>query len=104
MSDTNLSDHPPSNQTSVLKQMSFASRSMPTIPALTFSTANCPTYEDQNQSPRMSQSNFAGLETDKKTIKKSKMNQFFKTMRPSKVTDDGKQPTDLPTESLSIDL
>nr|DBA30779.1 TPA: hypothetical protein GDO54_006721 [Pyxicephalus adspersus] len=80
MSDTNLSDHPPIPQTSVLKQMSFASRSMPTIPALTFSTVNGPTYEDNIQSPRMSQSNIAGFETDKKTLKKSKMNQFFKTM------------------------
>ncbi|PIO02705.1 hypothetical protein AB205_0168600 [Aquarana catesbeiana] len=52
----------------------------------------------------MSQSNIVGFETDKKTVKKSKMNQFFKTMRPSKVTDDGKQTTDLPTETLSIDL
>ncbi|XP_040200610.1 dedicator of cytokinesis protein 2 isoform X1 [Rana temporaria] len=102
-SDTNLSDHNPAPQASVLKQMSFASRSMPTIPALTF-TVTGQTYEDQNQSPRMSQSNIVGFETDKKTVKKSKMNQFFKTMRPSKITDDGKQTTDLPTETLSIDL
>lgn len=104
MSDTNLSDHLPAPQTSVLKQMSFASRSMPTIPALTFSTVNGPSHEDQNQSPRMSQPNIVGLESDKKTVKKSKINQLFKTMRPSRNTDEGKQTTDLSTETLSIDL
>ncbi|KAG9490824.1 hypothetical protein GDO78_006256 [Eleutherodactylus coqui] len=105
MSDTNLSDHVAAPQnTSVLKQMSFASRSMPTIPALTLSLANGPTYEDQMPPHRMSQPNATSLELEKRIAKKSKMNQFFKTMRSSKVSDDGKQTTDSQNETLSINL
>lgn len=48
--------------------------------ALTLSVANGPTYEDQNQSHRMSQPNAGTLESDRKIAKKSKVNQFFKTM------------------------
>ncbi|XP_044136814.1 dedicator of cytokinesis protein 2 isoform X3 [Bufo gargarizans] len=104
MSDTNLSDHATAPQgTSVLKQMSFASRSMPTIPALTLSVANGPTYEDQNQCQRMSQTNAGTLESDKRIAKKGKMNQFFRTMRSSRVTDDGKT-MDQQNETLSINL
>ncbi|XP_068133503.1 dedicator of cytokinesis protein 2 isoform X2 [Hyperolius riggenbachi] len=105
MSDTNLSDHThvaAPQTTSVLKQMSFASRSMPTIPASTFSIANGSMIEDQNF--RVGQGNAAGLETEKRTVKKSKMNQFFNSMRPSKITDDGKQITDLQAETVSIDI
>ncbi|XP_075065915.1 dedicator of cytokinesis protein 2 isoform X2 [Mixophyes fleayi] len=105
MSDTNLSDHAavPQNA-SALKQMSFASRSMPTIPALTLSVANGPACEDQNQIHRLSQPNIGGFEPDKRMGKKSIMNQFFKTMRVSKVADDGKPMMDQQPETLSIDL
>lgn len=91
MSDTNLSEHlavPP--KTSVLKQMSFASRSMPTIPGLTLSVCY-PGQEEPNVSQRMSQASFRpNLELDRKTLKKKKMNQFFKTMYKSKQFEDGK--------------
>ncbi|XP_053321341.1 dedicator of cytokinesis protein 2 [Spea bombifrons] len=105
MSDTNLSDRDATPQVlSVLKQMSFASRSMPTIPAFTLSVVNGPSSEDQNQSNRLSQQNIASFEGDKKTIKKNKVNQFFKTMRTYKVADDGKLAADQQTEQLPIDL
>ncbi|XP_073505608.1 dedicator of cytokinesis protein 2 isoform X2 [Phyllobates terribilis] len=131
MSDTNLLDHITSPQsTSVLKQMSFASRSMPMIPgckswlasqsagsihtiqtkgllplaaeitALTLSVASNTTHEDKNQSHRMSQPNPGALESDKRIAKKSKINQLFKTMRSTKVTDDGKQTMNQQDETL----
>ncbi|KAF3828310.1 hypothetical protein GH733_005007 [Mirounga leonina] len=80
MSDTNLSEHaaiPP--RASILSQMSFASQSMPTIPALMLSVAGMPTTDDANSSPRLSQT-FFPLSDDKKTLKRKKVNQFFKTM------------------------
>uniref|UniRef100_F6XFM6 Dedicator of cytokinesis 2 n=1 Tax=Xenopus tropicalis TaxID=8364 RepID=F6XFM6_XENTR len=82
MSDTNLSEHTVNQQApSVLKQMSFASRSMPTIPALTLSVANGPSSEEQSPSQKMSQQNlFSTGEGDKRTLKKNKVNQFFRTM------------------------
>ncbi|KAM4676967.1 dedicator of cytokinesis protein 2 [Discoglossus pictus] len=106
MSDTNLSGHVAVPQIpSVLKQMSFASRSMPTIPGLTLSAINGPSSEDQNLSHRMSQHNISPVsEGDKKTLRKSKVNQFFKAKRAQKTADDGKQSTDQSTEPLSIDL
>ncbi|XP_077122133.1 dedicator of cytokinesis protein 2 [Ranitomeya variabilis] len=101
MSDTNLSDHITSPQsTSVLKQMSFASRSMPMIPALTLSVVSSTTHEEKNQSHRMSQPNPGALELDKRIAKKSKINQLFKTMRSAKVTDDGKQTMNQQDETL----
>ncbi|KAM4748805.1 dedicator of cytokinesis protein 2 [Rhinophrynus dorsalis] len=102
MSDTNLSDHAAVQPvTSVLKQMSFASRSMPTIPALTLSVANGPPNEDQNHSHRMSQQNmYPASEGDKRTLKKSKVNQFFKTMRTYKQADDGKLSSDQQNDQL----
>ncbi|MEE6478985.1 hypothetical protein FKM82_012080 [Ascaphus truei] len=57
MSETNLSDHVAVPQTTVLKQMSFASRSMPSIPGLPLSISNGPPSEEQNCSHRMIISN-----------------------------------------------
>ncbi|KAL8211807.1 UNVERIFIED_CONTAM: Dedicator of cytokinesis protein 2 [Gekko kuhli] len=81
MSATNLSEHLAVPQkTSVLKQMSFASRSMPTIPGMTLSVCY-PSPEDPNASQRMSQlSTPPVLEPDRKTMKKKKVNQYFKTI------------------------
>ncbi|EGW00775.1 Dedicator of cytokinesis protein 2 [Cricetulus griseus] len=66
---------------SELKRMSFASQSMPTIPALTLSVAGVPGLDEASTSPRLSQTFFHLPEGDKKTLKKKKVNQFFKTMR-----------------------
>uniref|UniRef100_A0A8C3T2H6 Dedicator of cytokinesis 2 n=1 Tax=Chelydra serpentina TaxID=8475 RepID=A0A8C3T2H6_CHESE len=81
MSDTNLSEHLVAPQkTSLLKQMSFASRSMPTIPGLTLSVACTPAADEINTSHRLSQQIFPSTsEGDKKTLKKKRVNQFFKT-------------------------
>ncbi|KAM4826766.1 LOW QUALITY PROTEIN: dedicator of cytokinesis protein 2 [Thomomys bottae] len=101
MSDTNLSEHgaiPP--QTSVLSQMSFASQSMPTIPALTLSVAGSPGLDEASTSPRLSQVFLQLSDGDKKTLKRKKVNQFFKTMLASKSAEEGK----LPPDSLSTDL
>ncbi|ERE69495.1 dedicator of cytokinesis protein 5 [Cricetulus griseus] len=65
---------------SELKRMSFASQSMPTIPALTLSVAGVPGLDEASTSPRLSQTFFHLPEGDKKTLKKKKVNQFFKTM------------------------
>ncbi|XP_063303573.1 dedicator of cytokinesis protein 2 [Pelobates fuscus] len=105
MSDTNLSDHMAAPQvSSVLKQMSFASRSMPTIPALTLSVANGPPSEDQNQSHRLSQQSIPSFEGEKKTLKKSKVNQFFKTMRTYKTPDEVKQSADQQAEQFPMEM
>ncbi|XP_053574538.1 LOW QUALITY PROTEIN: dedicator of cytokinesis protein 2 [Bombina bombina] len=106
MSDTNLSGRVAVPQVSpVLKQMSFASRSMPTITGLTLSAANGPPSEEQNVSHRLSQQNiFPTSDGDKKTLRKSKVNQFFKAKRSQKLSDDGKQLTDQGSETLSVDL
>ncbi|CAH2276722.1 dedicator of cytokinesis 2 [Pelobates cultripes] len=105
MSDTNLSDHMAAPQvSSVLKQMSFASRSMPTIPALTLSVANGPPSEDQNQSHRLSQQSIPSFEVEKKTLKKSKVNQFFKTMRTYKNSDEVKQSADQQAEQFPMEM
>uniref|UniRef100_A0A8D0BC85 Dedicator of cytokinesis 2 n=1 Tax=Salvator merianae TaxID=96440 RepID=A0A8D0BC85_SALMN len=81
MSDTNLSEHLDVPQkTSVLKQMSFASRSMPTIPGITMSVC-CPASEEPIASQRMSQASILPIaEVDRKTLKKKKKNQLFKTI------------------------
>ncbi|XP_070790171.1 dedicator of cytokinesis protein 2 [Pituophis catenifer annectens] len=92
MSDTNLSEHldVPQKTSVLLKQMSFASRSMPTIPALTLSIC-CPTLEETNVSQRISQASIPPiLETEKKTLKKKKMNQLFKTIYKPKQPEDGR--------------
>uniref|UniRef100_A0A8D0GWY5 DOCKER domain-containing protein n=1 Tax=Sphenodon punctatus TaxID=8508 RepID=A0A8D0GWY5_SPHPU len=87
MSDTNLSEHVAAPQkTSVLKQMSFASRSMPTIPGITLSVC-CPLPDETNASQRLSQQIFPSIsEGDKKTLKKKKVNQFLKTIVSAKCT------------------
>ncbi|XP_036279632.1 dedicator of cytokinesis protein 2 isoform X3 [Pipistrellus kuhlii] len=126
MSDTNLSEHaavPP--RASVLSQMSFASQSMPIIPgdeylmrgccvpprhpftvrrAFTLSVAAVPGTEDGSRSPRLSQAFLPFSESDKndkndkKTLKRKKVNQFFKTMLASKSSEDSKQTADLPPD------
>ncbi|XP_019491480.1 PREDICTED: dedicator of cytokinesis protein 2 [Hipposideros armiger] len=101
MSDTNLSEHaaiPP--RVSILSQMSFASQSMPTIPALTLSVAGMSGTDDTNPSPRLSQTFLALSDGDKKTLKRKKVNQFFKTMLASKSAEEGKQIPDLPSSDL----
>lgn len=105
MSDTNLSEHAVAPQkTSVLKQMSSVSRSMPTIPGLTLSIS--PVAPDETiASHRMSQPVFPSTsDGDKKAFKKKKVNQLFKTMRISKVLEDGKQPVEQHFKSSSTDL
>uniref|UniRef100_A0A6J0SQS5 Dedicator of cytokinesis protein 2 isoform X1 n=1 Tax=Pogona vitticeps TaxID=103695 RepID=A0A6J0SQS5_9SAUR len=92
MSDTNLSEHldVPQKTSVLLKQMSFASRSMPTIPGLTMSVCY-PTSEETNGSQRMSQASIPPiLESDRKTLKKKKMNQIFKTIYKPKQHEDVK--------------
>ncbi|XP_044515775.1 dedicator of cytokinesis protein 2 [Gracilinanus agilis] len=104
MSDTNLSEHltlPP--KTSVLKQMSFASQSMPTIPALTLSVASASGMDEACVSPRLSQTFFLS-DGDKKTLKRKKVNQFFKTMLASKSSDEGKQSGERTPDNLATDL
>lgn len=101
MSDTNLSEHAAvPTRVSVLSQMSFASQSMPTIPAFTLSVAGVPGLDEASTSPRMSQTFFPVSDGDKKTLKKKKVNQFFKTMLASKSSEDSKQLPDF----LSTDL
>ncbi|XP_054832952.1 dedicator of cytokinesis protein 2 [Eublepharis macularius] len=104
MSATNLSEHLAVPQkTSVLKQMSFASRSMPTIPGMTLSVC-CPSSEDPNASQRMSQLSIPPvLELDRKTMKKKKVNQYFKTICKPKQPEDGKQAAERQSD-LSTDL
>ncbi|XP_074816781.1 dedicator of cytokinesis protein 2 [Natator depressus] len=106
MSDTNLSEHLVAPQkTSVLKQMSFASRSMPTIPGLTLSVVCTPAPDETNASQRLSQQIFPSTsEGDKKTLKKKRVNQFFKTKRMSKPPEDGKHSGERHSESLSTEL
>ncbi|XP_042527361.1 LOW QUALITY PROTEIN: dedicator of cytokinesis protein 2-like [Dipodomys spectabilis] len=101
MSDTNLSEHaaaPP--RTSVLSQMSFASQSLPTIPALTLSVASSAGLDEAGTSPRLSQAFLHLSDGDKKTLKRKKVNQFFKTMLASKSAEEGKPLPDF----LSTDL
>ena len=101
MSDTNLSEHVAvAPRASILSQMSFASQSMPTIPALTLSVAGMPGMDEANSSPRLSQTFLPLSDGDKKTLKRKKVNQFFKTMLASKSAEDGKQISDL----MSTDL
>ncbi|XP_074866180.1 dedicator of cytokinesis protein 2 [Carettochelys insculpta] len=106
MSDTNLSEHVEAPQkSSVLKQMSFASRSMPTIPGFSLSVVCTPEPEETNASQRLSQQFFPSTsEGDKKTLKKKRVNPFFKTMRMSKPPEDGKYSGERQSESLSTDL
>ncbi|XP_028573324.2 dedicator of cytokinesis protein 2 isoform X2 [Podarcis muralis] len=96
MSDTNLSEHlGVPHKTSVLKQMSFASRSMPTIPGVTMSVC-CPPPEEPNAPQRMSQASIPPpiLEVDRKTLKKKKVNQLFKTIYRTKQLEDGRHTSE----------
>ncbi|KAM4653383.1 dedicator of cytokinesis protein 2 isoform 2-T2 [Amazona ochrocephala] len=105
MSDTNLSEHAVAPQkTSVLKQMSSVSRSMPVIPGLTLTVG--PVAPDETiASHRLSQPVFPSTsDGDKKTLKKKKVNQLFKTMRISRVLEDGKQSVEHHFKSSSTDL
>lgn len=52
----------------------------PSLPALTLSAAGVPGLDEANTSPRLSQTFFQVSDGDKKTLKKKKVNQFFKTM------------------------
>ncbi|KAJ1127755.1 hypothetical protein NDU88_006148 [Pleurodeles waltl] len=89
MSDTNLSEHADLPQKSpVLKQMSFASRSMPTIPGIRLSLVNIPASEDEITSRRLSQQSFESYEGERKSVKKSKMNQFFRGRLSSRASED----------------
>ncbi|XP_048459890.1 dedicator of cytokinesis protein 2-like [Rhincodon typus] len=95
-SDTNLSDQAEKRPSSVLKQMSFASRSVPTIPALIFAVANGGEDQnlDQNALKRMSQPTFMlSLDEDdeeRKNPPKSKKASFFKNRLTSKSGEDSK--------------
>uniref|UniRef100_UPI00398F705B dedicator of cytokinesis protein 2-like isoform X1 n=1 Tax=Pristiophorus japonicus TaxID=55135 RepID=UPI00398F705B len=95
-SDTNLSDNVEKRPTSMLKQMSFASRSVPTIPALIFAVANGGEEQtfDENAMKRMSQQMFVLTpdenEGEKKSTPKSKKPSFFKNRQISKSTEDNK--------------
>ncbi|KAB1259387.1 Dedicator of cytokinesis protein 2 [Camelus dromedarius] len=101
MSDTNLSEHVAiAPRASILSQMSFASQSMPTIPALTLSVAGVPGMDEANSSPRLSQTFLPLSDGDKKTLKRKKVNQFFKTMLASKPAEEGKQTSDLTSMDL----
>ncbi|ELR44676.1 hypothetical protein M91_20028, partial [Bos mutus] len=101
MSDTNLSEHVAvAPRASILSQMSFASQSMPTIPALTLSVVGMPGMDEANASPRLSQTFLPLSDGDKKTLKRKKVNQFFKTMLAGKPTEEGKPTSD----STSTDL
>ncbi|KAJ7424852.1 hypothetical protein WISP_26324 [Willisornis vidua] len=105
MSDTNLSEHVVAPQkTSVLKQMSTVSRSMPTIPGLTLSVSPV-APEETVASHRLSQPVLPSTsDTDKKTSKKKKVNQLFKTMRISRVMEDGKLSVEHHFKPSSTDL
>lgn len=101
MSDTNLSEHaavPP--RASILSQMSFASQSMPTIPALTLSVAGGTGPDEANTSPRLSQTFLPLSDGDKKTLTRKKVNQFFKTMLASKSPEEGKHIPDFVSTDL----
>ncbi|KAF7470572.1 Hypothetical predicted protein [Marmota monax] len=101
MSDTNLSEHATiPHRMSILSQMSFASQSMPTIPALTLSVAGVPGLEETNVSPRLSQTFLHLSDGDKKTLKRKKVNQFFKTMLTSKSNEEGKQIPDFSSTDI----
>ncbi|KAB0369793.1 hypothetical protein FD755_018786 [Muntiacus reevesi] len=101
MSDTNLSEHVAiAPRTSILSQMSFASQSMPTIPALTLSVVGVPGTDEASASPRLSQTFLPLSDGDKKTLKRKKVNQFFKTMLAGKPAEEGKPTSD----SMSTDL
>lgn len=102
MSDTNLSEHAAVlPRVSVLSQMSFASQSMPTITASTLSVAGIPGMDETtSSSPRLSQTFFPLSEGDKKTLKRKKVNQFFKTMLASKSSEEGKQAPDILNSDL----
>ncbi|XP_043925470.1 dedicator of cytokinesis protein 2 [Protopterus annectens] len=93
MSDTNIPDHsnPP-----ILKQMSFASRSLPAIPAGTLTVVNGPGLDIHSIPPRQMQAVFPNDFDEKEGEKKSrrKSNQFFKTLRVPKSQEEGKQVTD----------
>nr|XP_033783137.1 dedicator of cytokinesis protein 2 isoform X1 [Geotrypetes seraphini] len=101
-SDTNLSEHAATAPKALLKQMSLASRSMPTIPALTLSVVDS-VCEELSMPQRLSQQFSIASEGERKTLKKNKVNQFFKTMLTSK-GEDGKQTSEQLSEQLSIDL
>lgn len=53
-----------------------------------------PGMEDASSSPRLSQTFFPLSDGDKKTLKRKKVNQFFKTMLTSKSGEEGKQIPD----------
>lgn len=59
---------------------SLMSRIPPVFAALTLSVAGVPGLDEANTSPRLSQNFFHISDGDKKTLKKKKVNQFFKTM------------------------
>ncbi|RLW02959.1 hypothetical protein DV515_00006994, partial [Chloebia gouldiae] len=105
MSDTNLSEHVVAPQkTSVLKQMSTVSRSMPTIPGLTLSVSTVAS-DETIASHRLSQPVFPSTsDGDKKIFKRKKVNQLFKTMRISRVLEDGKQSVEQHFKPSSTDL
>ncbi|CAM9617177.1 unnamed protein product [Rangifer tarandus platyrhynchus] len=101
MSDTNLSEHVAvAPRASILSQMSFASQSMPTIPALTLSVVGVPGTDEASASPRLSQTFLHLSDGDKKTLKRKKVNQFFKTMLAGKPAEEGKPISN----SMSTDL
>lgn len=54
--------------------------------ALTLSVAGMPGTEEANSSPRLSQTFLPLSEGDKKTLKRKKVNQFFKTMVSSQIS------------------
>uniref|UniRef100_H3BDM0 Dedicator of cytokinesis 2 n=1 Tax=Latimeria chalumnae TaxID=7897 RepID=H3BDM0_LATCH len=112
-SDTNLSERVEKQpRNSMLKQMSFASRSMPTITGPTLSIVNGSIPEgqgsNQNISKRLSQPALLYApeekEGDRKPATKNKVNLFFKTMLSSKLSDDGKQTEDQFPEESSTNL
>lgn len=60
------------------------------LPALTLSAAGVPGTEDTGSSLRLSQTFLPLSDGDKKTLKRKKVNQFFKTMLASKGAEEGK--------------
>uniref|UniRef100_A0A8C5NLZ6 DOCKER domain-containing protein n=1 Tax=Junco hyemalis TaxID=40217 RepID=A0A8C5NLZ6_JUNHY len=105
MSDTNLSEHVVAPQkTSVLKQMSTVSRSMPTIAGVTLSVSTVAS-DETIASHRLSHPVFPSTsDGDKKTFKRKKVNQLLKTMRISRVLEDGKQPVEQHFKPSPTDL
>ncbi|XP_012884072.1 PREDICTED: dedicator of cytokinesis protein 2-like [Dipodomys ordii] len=70
------------------------------LPALTLSVAGSAGLDEAGTSPRLSQAFLHLSDGDKKTLKRKKVNQFFKTMLASKSAEEGKPLPDF----LSTDL